>query len=172
MGSEGHVKTVQTNVDYRRLFQVCMLVPDMDEAIRSMGGASGLTFDEPWSYDNLVYWTPGGVITTPRIRVTYSHQGPQHFELIQPAPGGFFDVERQRGLHHVGMWSDDVGGETAALVADGWTVEAAAVSPEEGYGRVSFLRPPDGGTLLEIVSTQIMPLMRGRVGKPLDGKTA
>ena len=57
-------------------------------------------------------------------------------------------------------------------MADGWSVEAAAVSPDEGYGRVSFIRPPGGGTLLEIVSTQIQPLMRGRVGKPLDGKTA
>ena len=159
-------------VDYRRLFQVCFLVPDMAAATRAMGEASGLTFAEPWTYDNLVYWTPRGIVTTPRIRVTYSHQGPQHLELIQPAPGGFFDVAERKSPHHVGIWSDDVGTETAELVRAGWTVEAAAVSPEEGYGRVSFVRPPDGGTLLEIVSTQIMPLMRGRVGKPLDGHTA
>ena len=133
-------------VDIRRLFQVCLLVPDIDAATRAMSEASGLTFAEPWSYDNLVYWTPRGTVTTSRIRVTYSHQGPQHFELIQPTPGGFFDVSERRSPHHVGLWSDDVGTETAELVRTGWTVEAAAVSPEEGYGRVSFVRPPGGGT--------------------------
>ncbi|MBM3345425.1 MAG: hypothetical protein FJY55_02825 [Betaproteobacteria bacterium] len=159
-------------IDYRRIFQVCMVVPDLDAATRAMGGPSGQTFANPWTYDNLVYWTPRGVVTTPRIRVTYSHQGPQHVELIEPSPGGFFDLSTPHGLHHVGLWSDTVGTETAALVAQGWTVEAAAVSPDEGYGRVSFVRPPGGGTLLEIVSTQIRPLMQGRVGKPLDGVTA
>lgn len=151
-------------LDYRRIFQVCMLVPDLDEAMRSMGGAAGLAWAAPWTYDDLQYWTPRGVVTTPRIRVTYSLQGPQHVELIEPAAGGFFDLAVPRGAHHVGIWSDDVGGETAALVNEGWTAEAAAVSPAEGYGRVSFVRPPGGGMLMEIVSTQIRPLMRSRVG--------
>ncbi len=159
-------------IDYRRIFQVCILVPDMEEAMRGMGEPAGLTWATPWTYEDLKYWTPNGVIATPRIRVTYSHQGPQHVEMIEPAPGGFFDLAGRRGLHHVGIWSDDVGGETAALVAAGWRVEAAAVAPGEGYGRVSFVRPPGGGTLLEIVSTQIRPLMQERVGAPLDGVAA
>lgn len=151
-------------IDYRRIFQVCMLVPDLDKAMRHMGEPAGLAWAAPWTFDNLQYWTPRGVVTTPRIRVTYSLQGPQHVELIEPVPGGFFDLAAPRGPHHVGIWSDDVGGETAALVADGWTVEGAAVPPEQGYGRVSFVRPPGGGMLMEIVSTQIRPMLRDRVG--------
>jgi hypothetical protein len=158
-------------IDYQRIFQVCMLVPDIDEAMKAVGAAAGLTWAAPWVYDDLKYWTPRGVLNTPRARITYSHEGPQHVELIQPSPGGFFDLAKRHGLHHVGMWSGDVRGETTALVAAGWTVEAAAVSPGEGYGRVSFVRPPQGGMLLEIVSTEIQPLMRGRVGAPLDGRS-
>jgi catechol 2,3-dioxygenase-like lactoylglutathione lyase family enzyme len=159
-------------IDYRRVFQVCVLVTDLEAAVRSLAGATGMSFADPWTYEDLRYWTPRGGVTTSRIRVTYSHQGPQHLELIEPAPGGFFDLALRRGAHHVGVWSDAVGAEAAALVAAGWTVEAAAVSPEEGCGRVAFVRPPGGGMLMEIVSTQIRPLMQGRVGKPLDGVTA
>jgi len=155
-------------IDYRRIFQVCMLVPDMEEAMRALGGPAGLTWAAPWTFDNLKYWTPRGMVTTPRIRVTYSHQGPQHLELIQPEPGGFFELATPRGPHHVGIWSADVGAETAALVREGWAVEAAAVSPDEGYGRVSFVRPPGGGMLLEIVSTQTFPLLSSRVGPALS----
>lgn len=161
-------------IDYRRLYHTCMLVPDLEAAMQAIGAPTGILWSEPWTYENLRYWTPQGFVVTPRIRVTYSKLGPQHVELIEPAAGGYFELARERCMHHVGIWSSDVGAETKALVDEGWTVRAAAVSPQEGYGRVSFVEPPGGGLLLELVTTGLEPLMRSRVGPTLsftEGKT-
>ena len=156
-------------IDLQRIVHTCMLVPELEAAMEAIGSATGLAWAAPWVYEKLEYWTPRGVVTTPRIRVTYSKQGPQHLELIEPAPGGFFDVSSQRGVHHVGVWSKDVTAEANSLVRQGWIVEAAAVSPEAGYGRVAFLRPAGGGMLVELVTTGLLPLMQSRVGATLKG---
>ena len=77
-------------------------------------GASRRTRDQ-------AVWLPDVGATTVPLRFTYSSAGPQHVELLQGEPGSVWDGTEQPGLHHVGLWSDDVAAETAALVDAGWT---------------------------------------------------
>ncbi len=91
----------------------------------------------------------------------------QHLELIEPTGGGFFAGPAK--MHHVGVWSRDVTADANALVREGWKLDAAAKSPEEGYGRAAFLRPPGGGALVELVTTELFPVLQGRVGPTLTG---
>jgi hypothetical protein len=127
-----------------------------------MGSALGLTWATPWYYEPMTYWTPGGAVTTPLLRITYSKQGPQHVELIQGLAGAFWDSARCHGVHHVGVWVDDMAAEVNALVKQGWKLETAAHSPAEGYGRFAYLKPATGDILLELVSTEIKALMESR----------
>jgi hypothetical protein len=156
-------------IESKRIFHTCMLVTMLEAAMEAIGNTTGLVWATPWVYEKLEYWTPRGIVTTPQIRVSYSKQGPQHLELIEPAAGGFFDSAAQGVMHHVGVWSEDVGAEAKAMISEGWILEAAAVSPAAGYGRVAFLRPAGGGMLVELVTTGLLPLLQSRVGPTLVG---
>ena len=57
---------------------------------------------------------------------TYSAEGPQHIELLEGEPGSIWDGRVTPGLHHIGVWSDDVAGETSRLVKEGWTEQRRA----------------------------------------------
>jgi hypothetical protein len=85
-------------------------------------------------------------------------RGPQHVELVQGAPGSPWDGTDMPGVHHRGVWVDDVAAETARLVAAGWTVEMAQLPPHEGYGAITYVRSPSGFRL-EPVTSAIQPLL-------------
>ena len=72
-----------------------------------------------------------------------------HIELLYGSPGSYYDVrDGGAGLHHIGVWVDDVTKVNQDLVSQGYTVELAGASPEEGYGAFTYVRSP-GGVLFE-----------------------
>ena len=146
--------------DYQNIFHTGFLVPDIDVAMKEMGDALGLEWATPWRHDPMKYWTPQGNAEASML-ITYSKRGPQHVELIQGT--GYWTSSAVQGVHHVGVWSANMPAEIADLTARGWTVMAAAASPEEGWKHFCYLRPPSGGMLLELVSTDIKPLMAQRL---------
>lgn len=155
-----------TGVDYARCYHQGIRVPDLDAAMAELGPALGVTWCEPQDLDQTV-WLPGdGVVTLP-LRFTYSAEGPQHLELLQGPPDTIWDGRGRPGLHHVGVWCDDVGAATRDLAASGWTVELAQQPPEAGYGMYTYLRPPSG-VLVELVWSGLRPMFeRWFAGGPL-----
>ena len=101
-------------------------------------------------------WLPGKGQTTIPLKFTYSCEGPQHVELLQGAPGTIWDGSDAPGVHHMGIWVDDVKETTERLMKEGWSLEIAQVSPEEGYGAFSYVRSPTG-FLLEPVTRAALP---------------
>ena len=132
------------------LFHVGVLVPDLAAAMDEMGRSHGLTFakvqDRP-----MRIWMPDRGVVTYQLALTYSCDGPVHVELMQGEEGSPWHTATHRGLHHFGVWADDIGAEVDRLVADGWTIELAAGTPDERYGRFAYLRSP-AGVLVEPVS--------------------
>ena len=101
------------------------------------------------------------------MKFTYSAEGPQHIELLEGAPGSIWDGRVNPGIHHVGVWSDDVKGETEALIAQGWTLAMAQASPDKGYGAFAYVQPPSG-LIVELVWSAIKPMFdRWFAGGPL-----
>ncbi len=146
-------------IDYQQIFHIGILVPDLDVAMKDMGASMGYQWATPWTYEPMVYWSSDGGGET-NMRITYSKQGPQHVELIQG--GGFWASSAQRGMHHVGVWTDNLAVDANALVKQGWKPQAALMAPEKGWGRFCYISPPSGGMLLELVSTEIKALMESR----------
>ena len=141
--------------DMSRLFHIGIRVPDLDAAMHEIGTTMGVTWASVQN-DPRSTWVPGlGQVDIP-VRLTYSVEGPVHYELLEGAPGTIRDGTVNPGPHHYGVWSDDVKGDTERLLAQGWTLELAAVSPEEGYGRLTYVRSP-AGFLLEPVSSAAKP---------------
>ena len=151
----------------KTLFHVGIRVPDLESAMEEIGPALGLTWAPVVQREQRV-WTPdAGAHTTP-LRFTYSCEGPQHVELLQGAPGSPWDGTGVTGIHHQGVWVDDVAAETERLVDAGWTLELAGLPPEEGYGSMTYVRSPTG-FLLEPVAARARPRFeRWWSGEPLD----
>ena len=145
-------------IDYQRTYHLGVRVPDIEAAMAEMGEALNVTWCSLQEREQQV-WTPAAGLTTIPLRFTYSAEGPQHVELLEGAPGTIWDGREQPGVHHVGVWVDDVAAETKALVAKGWTVVAAQNAPDRGYGAFTYVAPPSG-LIVELVWTAIEPMFQ------------
>jgi hypothetical protein len=96
-----------------RVYHVGFVVPDLHDAISTLGPALGITFSPPIDLPFTTLETPDG----PRevsLRLTYSTR-PVHVELISSAAGTLWDFADERRGHHLGVWTDDVAAEAERL---------------------------------------------------------
>ncbi len=143
-------------IDYQRLFHVGVRTPDLDRAMVEMGATLDVTWAEVREVDAQAVWTPDRGLEEVALRFVYSCQGPQHIELLQGQPGTVWDGSDDPGVHHVGVWVDDVTAEVERSLADGWHVVAANAAPDDGYGHFAYVAPPSG-MIVEVVSSVIEP---------------
>ena len=125
------------------IYHVGLRVPDIHRAKAELTASMGLQWAPPQRFD-MKPWVPGEGYKEYELNLTESVEGPVHVELSHGTPGSIWDSTFGTGLHHFGVWVDDVGGTVDALVREGWTVEMAALSPEEGYGHFAYIRSPSG----------------------------
>ena len=137
-------------LDHARLFHIGVRVPDLHAAMAEIGSERALTWASVEDRSMRV-WLPGEGHVELRLALTYSVDGPVHIELLEGPPASIWDGRDSPGAHHFGYWSDDVAGETEQLLREGWTLELAADSPDEGYGRFTYVRARSG-FLVEPVS--------------------
>ena len=167
-GEGGGAGAPEPAADYQAsLFHVGIRVPDLEAAMAELAAGLGLSWAEVVERDQGI-WTPtqgSGVVP---LRFTYSCAGPQHVELLQGAAGSIWDGAERTGIHHHGIWVDDVAVETERRLAAGWTLELAQKSPAEGYGSMTYVRSPSG-FLLEPVTAGARPRFeRWWAGASLD----
>ena len=79
-----------------------------------------------------------------------------HLELLQGDLGSIWDAGEHPGPHHLGVWVDNVATTTETLLSEGWTLELAGRSPEDGYGAFTYVRSPTGA-IVEPVSAALKP---------------
>lgn len=142
--------------DYQRMFHQGVRVPDIHVAMDELGRALGVTWAQLQERDQPI-WTPERGAEVVPLKFVYSCEGPQHIELLQGTPGTFWDGRERPGIHHVGVWADDVAAETDALIAAGWTLVGSGLPPDEGYGTMTYLQPPSG-LIVELVRAAALPM--------------
>jgi hypothetical protein len=143
-------------IDYQRIFHLGVRVPSLDRAMDELGESLGVTWAKARDIADQPLWTPDEGLREVHLRFTYSAEGPQHLELLEGEPGTPWYGDDSPGAHHVGVWVDDLVGETERLVALGWTVTAAHQPPGDGYGVFAYLQPPSG-LIVELVDQVIAP---------------
>lgn len=144
-------------IDYQRLYHTGIRVPDLDAAMAEMGEGLGVTWAEVRETEAQDVWTPAEGLRQVPLRYVYSCEGPQHVELLESSPGSPWHAGDQPGVHHVGVWVDDVTAETQRCLDLGWQVAAAQASPDDGYGLFTYVVPPSG-PIIELVSAAIEPI--------------
>src|SRR4029078_4364343 len=98
-----------------------------------------------------------------QLALTYSVEGPVHLELMQGPVGSIWDGNDAPAAHLLGYGSDAVRADTESLLAAEWTLELAANAPDEGYGRFTYVRSPQG-YLVEPGSIGAQARLRGGWG--------
>ncbi len=144
-------------IDYQRLFHVGVRVPDLDQAMAELGETLSVTWATAQHYRAMTVWTPAGGTQTFDLQFTYSSEGPQHLELLQGEVGSPWDGSGEPGVHHLGVWVDDVVIETERCRSLGWDLVAAGAAPGDGYGAFTYLAPPSGA-IVELVSGAVRPV--------------
>ncbi|CCA90487.1 conserved hypothetical protein (plasmid) [Novosphingobium sp. PP1Y] len=154
---------VQDVKAFGRLHHHGLIVPDIARAMDGMSAQFGLDWAPVRKFDPLRVWTPEGGWSEAHLTVTYSRQGPIHFELIEAVPGGAYDGLLAVSEAHVGAWVDDVGEEVDTLLAQGWRLIAAGASPKHRYGQMAYMVEGDG-PVLELVGEPIRPMIEEWIG--------
>jgi len=155
--------------NYQDIFHIGLRVPDLDAAMDELGASMGVTWSAARDNPAQTLWTPDDGLHELRLRYTYSAEGPQHIELLEGPAGSFWDGNDRSGAHHVGIWVDDVGAETATLIESGWTLVGAQKDPtaDGGYGVFSYVQPPSG-LIVELVDRSFLPHFEQWWGAALD----
>jgi len=96
----------------RSIWQIGLVVDDLEAAAAELGSVLGLEFEEP------IAQSPGGN----DIRVTLSRTGLPYFELIEGAAAGPWDGHTGSRLDHLAYFADDLAAERERLVAEGFPV--------------------------------------------------
>ena len=135
-------------LDWGEVFHVGIRVADLAVAQRELTDSIGLRWTTP-ALIPMKAWAPGKGFQEHELTISFSVEGPVHVELLYGSPGSYWDVsDGGPGLHHIGVWVDDVAQVNQDLVGQGFSVELAGDCPEKGYGAFSYVRSP-GGVLFE-----------------------
>ena len=138
--------------DFEEIFHIGIRVPNIETAMEEMGESLNVTWAELVENPSQGLWTPDDGQQNIPLKFVYSREGDQHLELLEGQPGSFWDGNENPGVHHFGVWVDDVKVETERLLDHGWDLLGAAKSPAEGFGNMTYLAPSNG-TILELVAS-------------------
>lgn len=104
-----------------------IVAADFDATCEELATVCGLTWAKPMRREfNLLQ--PDGVIEV-NFRLTYSVEGPPHYEIVEASPGTLWEPAVTGGVHHLGFWSADIAGDAARLIAAGYECGATAATP-------------------------------------------
>ena len=143
-------------INIEEMFHIGIRVPNIHTAMQEMGESLNLTWAELVENPSQSLWTPDAGQQNIPLKFVYSCEGDHHLELLEGHPGSFWDGRENSGVHHFGVWVDDVREETERLLSLNWNLQGAAKSPEEGFGNMTYLAPTSG-MLLELVASVNKP---------------
>ena len=139
--------------DLTAITHVAHSVENLESAMQQLGDSLGLTWATVQEWEMTIA-VSDEVISTP-IRFTYSRNSPPFVELIEGRPGTIWAPHD--GLHHLGVWSDDLSGDGLQLKRSGFTQEAAGVARSgRSPSAFSYHRSPHG-MRLELVDVASRP---------------
>ncbi|MFI9503008.1 VOC family protein [Nocardia sp. NPDC052566] len=96
-------------------YHIGIVVADLERSMLEMSETLGVEWHTPFDAPTQIL-ADGAVTTTVSPRLAYSKQGPAYLELLERVPDTIWDTP---GLHHIGLWADDVPTESDRLATSG-----------------------------------------------------
>ena len=129
-------------IDFKEIFHIGIRVPNIHAAMKEMGESLNVTWAELVENPSQSLWTPDDGQQSIPLKFVYSCESGQHLELLEGHPGSFWDGSENPGVHHFGIWVDDVKTETERLLGLNWELLGAAKSPAAGFGKYDLHSTP------------------------------
>ena len=138
-------------------YHVGIVVPSLAEAQAELTHQLGITWGPIMHFDATDVRDDAGRDIVLPTTLCYSVQAP-HLELIEEVPGSVWACNENSNLHHIGFWSDDLPGASAALVESGCPLQlcgrAGDVAPSSwAYHRTGL------GIRIEVVDAGLRDAM-------------
>jgi hypothetical protein len=129
-------------------YHVGIIVAELGEAMRDLTSTLGLSWasEQRREFPVMVNGEP----VQRDIHFVYSITGPPYVELIGANEPPW---SMQDGLHHLGIWSEDIVADLDALLAQKYTVAATGLNRKGYAGGFAYLNSPTG-LLVELVDTR------------------
>ncbi len=108
-------------------YHVGIVVEDFQAALDELAISHGLEWASI-QHRKFDVRQPNGIVEAD-FRVTYSIQGPPHFEIIESSPGTIWSYAGG-GIHHLGYWSNNLEADAEVLNSVGFKWEATYSNPE------------------------------------------
>jgi hypothetical protein len=137
------------------LWHTGVVVDDLAAARDELGPRLGVSWFEGGG--EVCLRTADGVGTV-RTAYALSREGPHHVELCQAVPGTFWTVTAPGHAHHLGYWTDDVDGASAALSADGLPLVGTIAFDDDSPPMCAYHQARNG-LYVEVVATSLRPIL-------------
>ncbi len=132
-------------------YHVGIIVPELAEAKRGLTATLGLD----WASDQRreMQINVDGELVDRDIRFVYSTGEPPHVELIE---ANLPPWELRDGLHHIGVWSEDIAADIEKYAAEKYRIRASGLNRKKHPGGFAYLSSPSQ-LLVELVDTRGKP---------------
>jgi catechol 2,3-dioxygenase-like lactoylglutathione lyase family enzyme len=145
---------------------ICLLVPDLEKAVAWYADILGVRFRDPQRVTTRGRIDPYNFgDDDPHESESYlswSIDGPPYYELGEIRGTGIHSAERHGvGIHHVGIFVDDVDAKISELAAKGIGTEARMLAPDGTTLCCWAERGPETGLMVEYLSEVMRPAIQG-----------
>jgi catechol 2,3-dioxygenase-like lactoylglutathione lyase family enzyme len=145
---------------------VCLLVPNIEAAVRWFSDVLGITFREPQRVATRGHVDPGQFGDEEphesEAYLTVSVDGPPYYELAEARGTGLHSLERHgAGLHHVAVFVPDVDAVIAELATKGIGVEERMLAPDGSTLVCWSERASETGLMVEYMHEGMRPAIQG-----------
>ena len=127
-----------------------IVATDFEATCDELAAVCGLNWAKPMRRQFEI--CQGDEVKEVNFRLTYSIEGPPHYEVLEASPGTVWDPAFAGGVHHLGFWSDDLAGDIARLEAAGYPVGVTAATPDGKPAGFAYHRL-HSGLWLELVDS-------------------
>jgi len=131
-----------------RIYHVGIVVPNLERAMAQLAEMANVSWGRVQHYAAELKTSSGQHAFEQTF--VMSLEGPPYIELLMRLDG---TVWERSGLHHLGMWSENVASESALAQARGCVWESATVDPQSKRASGWYHILPDLDARVELVSS-------------------
>ncbi|HKI41638.1 MAG TPA: VOC family protein [Mycobacterium sp.] len=141
-------------------YHVGIVVPDLAAAHAQLTELIGVTWGPVVRLDAVDYRDGSGRDLVLPTTMCYSVDEP-YLELIEELPGSVWVCNEHSNLHHIGFWSDDLTGTSAALIGSGCPMQLCGRAGHRAPASFAYHRI-GLGVRIEIVDATLRDALASR----------
>jgi hypothetical protein len=145
-------------------YHVGIVVEDLDAAAAQLSELLGVTWGAISEVGEMTVRGPDGNDHAVPLRCVYSTEAPR-LELIEEVPGSIWVRNEHSNLHHIGVWTEGLAGESDRLAAMRCPMQLAGVVGGEAPKMWAY-HGAELGIRIELVDVSLRPAMEQSMFTP------